>query len=193
VNWQPPQPGEPPAGSIRNVLIRNVIAHGKGSCFINGHPDNWLEGVSLENVKLFLSTDPASPYDKSVHAMNFRWAKDLKLKDVQVIWDQPASEKWESALYLEDVKGLVLDGFTGRQAKPETDMPAVVLKQVEDAMIRNARAQQGTSVFLRVTGEKSRGICLSGNDFRRARIPYRLDSNVRREEIKELNNFPPAK
>ena len=54
------RPDEPPAGSIRNVLIRNVIARGKGSSVINGHPDSWLEGITLENVKLFLSSDPAA-------------------------------------------------------------------------------------------------------------------------------------
>ena len=28
-----------PGGSIRNVVIRNVIAHGQGSCLITGHPE----------------------------------------------------------------------------------------------------------------------------------------------------------
>jgi hypothetical protein len=69
---RPLQPAEPPAGSIRNVLIRNVIAHDKGSCLIKGHPDSWLENVSLENIKLFLTSDPSAPYDKAVHAMQFR-------------------------------------------------------------------------------------------------------------------------
>ena len=47
-----PQPNEPPAGSIRNVTIRNVIAHGQGTSMIHGHPDSWLDGVSLDNIKL---------------------------------------------------------------------------------------------------------------------------------------------
>src|ERR1022692_4528091 len=32
---------EPPAGSIRNVLIQNVVAHGQGTSMIHGHPDSW--------------------------------------------------------------------------------------------------------------------------------------------------------
>jgi hypothetical protein len=39
----------PPAGSIRNVLISNVIARGQGTSLISGHLDNWLDGVRLEN------------------------------------------------------------------------------------------------------------------------------------------------
>ncbi|HWF46951.1 MAG TPA: glycosyl hydrolase family 28 protein, partial [Bryobacteraceae bacterium] len=54
---------EPAAGKIRNVIIQNVIAHGAGASVINGHPASWLEGVRLDNVKLFLSHDPRAPYE----------------------------------------------------------------------------------------------------------------------------------
>lgn len=180
---------EPPAGSIRNVLIRNVIAHGKGSCMINGHPDSWLDGISLENVKFFLSDDPTSPLKKAVHAMKFRWARNLKLKDVEVVWEKPASDKWESALYFEDVKGLEVIGFAGRQARPDTENPAVVLNRVEDSVIRDSKALPGTSLFLRVMGDTTRGIHLIGNDFRQAKMPYHLDEKVSREAVKASDNF----
>ena len=184
-----PRENEPPAGSIRNVLIRNVVARGMGSSLINGHPDSWIEGITLDNIKLFLSTDPASPLQKTTHAMKIQWARNIKLKDVEVIWDKPESDKWQSALYVEDVKGLELDGFSARQAKPGAETPALLLNKVEGATIRNSRAAEGTSVFLSIMGNKSRGIYLLGNDFLNARIPYRLDSDVRTDAIKLLRNF----
>jgi len=189
VNRVPPKPDEPPAGSIRNVIIRNVIAHGEGTCLLRGHPDSWLDGISIENVKLFLSNDPASPLQKAVHAMKVRWARNLKLKDIEVIWDKPESNKWESALYLEDVKSLDLEGFVGRQAQLGEDTPAVVLSQIQDAVIRNSTALPGTSVFARITGENSSGLCFFGNDFRQAKTAYQLDKNVRTSAIKALDNF----
>jgi hypothetical protein len=189
VNRVPPKPDEPPAGSIRNVIIRNVIAHGEGTCLIGGHPDSWLDGISIENVKLFLSSDPTSPLQKAVHGMKVRWARNLKLKDIEVTWDKPESNKWESALYLEDVKGLDLEGFVGRQAKVGEDVPAVVLSQIQDAVIRNSTALPGTSVFARITGVNSSGLCFIGNDFRHARTAYQLDKNVRTSAIKALDNF----
>ena len=97
---EPSTPTDLPGGSIRNVIIRNVIAHGQGTCLITGHPKSWLENISLENVKLFISTDPSSPYDKSIHAMQFQYAKNLKVKDVEVNWEKPEWNKWESALVL---------------------------------------------------------------------------------------------
>ena len=58
--------------------------------------------------------------------MKIRWAKNLKLRDVEVFWDQPASAKWKNALSVQDVKQLELSGFSARQAKLGSDEPAVI-------------------------------------------------------------------
>ncbi|PYV33014.1 MAG: hypothetical protein DMG22_11460 [Acidobacteria bacterium] len=183
----PPKPGEPPAGSIRNVLIRNVIAHGKGSCLIMGHPTSPLENVRLENIQLFLSTDRSAAYDRSVHAMYFRYARDLKVKDLEVIWLEPESSKWQSAVYFQDVQRLLLNDFAGAPAK--ADFPAIVLDQVEGATITNSLAKTGTRVFLSVSGSKSRAIDLVGNDLHEARTPYRLDPHLKPGTVKATGNF----
>lgn len=167
---------EPPAGSIRNVMIRNVVARGMGSSLINGHPDSWLDGVSLDNIKLFVSNDPESPLQKTVHAMQIRWARNLKLKDVEVIWDKPAAAKWRSALRLDDAQDVELDGFRGRPAA--AGAPAVEFTNVDGATVRNSKAAPSTEVFLNVAGAKSRGIQLRGNDLGAAKIPYRLEPGV---------------
>lgn len=188
IKWE----NEPPAGSIRNVLIKNVIAHGKGSSVINGHPDNWLDGITFENIRLFLSTDTVVAYDKAVHAFKFQRAKDLKLRNVEVFWERPESKKWESALYFEDVKGLLIDGFSGRQAKLGSNMAAVALNRVEGATIRDCQAQEGAGTFLWVTGKTSSDIYLFGNDFRHARTPYQLGREVQKYAIRALSSFVPT-
>jgi len=184
-----PREQDPPVGAIRNVLIRNVIARGKGSCMINGHPESWLDGLSLESVKFFLSADPTAYAENAVHAMDFRRARDLKLKDVEVVWDKPASQKWKSALYFEDIQGLDLEGFSGRQAQAGTETPAVVLNQVQDAVIRNSKPKEGNSLFLEVSGNKSQAIVLTGNDLRKSKVPYRLDASVKSGEVAGVNNI----
>ncbi|MGA3040609.1 MAG: glycosyl hydrolase family 28 protein [Bryobacteraceae bacterium] len=131
-----PHPNEPPAGSIRNILIQNVVAHGQGTSMIHGHPDSWLDGVTLDNIKLFVSNDPESPLQKTVDAMEVRWARNLKLKDVEVIWDKPASAKWQSALRVGDARDLELDGFKGKPAR--AGAPAVAFKNVDGATVRNS-------------------------------------------------------
>ena len=178
-----------PGGSIRNVIIRNVIAHGQGSCLITGHPKSWLENVSLENVKLFISTDPSSPYDKSIHAMQFQYAKNLKVKDVEINWAKPEWKKWESALCFEDVNGLKVENFVGGPAKPQTDVPAVVLDKVEDATILGSKARPGTRVFLKVKGPKSKQIYVVANELHDAATAVQLDANVKEGTVKAIDNF----
>jgi hypothetical protein len=184
---------EPPAGSIRNVLIQNVVAHGKGSSIINGHPKSWLDGVTFDNVKLFFSSDSAAPYDKSVHALKFQMAKNLKLRNVEVFWGNPESKQWRSALYLENVKGLELDNFGGGQANAGSLIPAILMDRVDGAVVRNCTAREGTSTFLSVLGKESTNILLTRNDLRNATIPFTLGNEVARDCVADVGNLTGAK
>ncbi len=180
-----------PAGIIRNVLLHNVLMRGQGACNLMGHPDHWLEDVKLENVRLFLTATPDNPLEKAKHAMSIRWAKNLTLKDVEIVWGSPESTKWESALHLEDIQGLVLDGFRGGPAPGAQSAPAVVLHQVDDAVVRNCRSGEGAGAFLSVTGDASRGIRLVGNDLRRAKRAWVTGDGAKAAEVKESGTLLP--
>ena len=113
IHDQAPKPGEPKAGSIRNVLIQNVIARGQGTSRINGHPDQWLEGITFDKVRLMVSTDPASPLQKTVNAVEMRWARNVKMRDVEIVLGEPRPPKFRNALRTEDVQDLSMQGFRG--------------------------------------------------------------------------------
>ncbi len=133
--WDPKN--DRPAGQIRNVRIRNVFARGQGSSVINGHPENWLENITFEGVRIAVSHDPGALYDKAVHALSFDMVRNLRLRDVEVVWEKPESDQWRAAAYFDRVDGLVIDGFTGKAAD---DGSAVILDRVSSAEIRNCRA-----------------------------------------------------
>ena len=177
-------------GAIRNIAIRNMIVHAKGRAHVDGHPASWIDGLNLENIKIFLSSDPNAPFDRAKNAIEFRYVKNLKLKDIEIHWDKPASEKWESALSMRDVEGLVIDGFVGRQAWPDREAPAVALENVADAWIRNSRAPEGTGTFLKVSGKDSRDISLTGNDLRKARKVFVTDPEASTGSVQAVNNIP---
>jgi len=168
--WPPEK--DRPAGAIRNIKIQNVIARGAGSSVCNGHPDSWLDGVSFENVTLTVAHDPRAAYDKAVHGLVFRQAQNLRLKDVEIVWEGPRSEKWQSALACDEIRGLVLDGVRAAQSPDIEAAPAVLLNQVDYAVIRNCQAADGTGTFLLLSGEGTKDILLERNDFRKARLPY---------------------
>ncbi len=191
-NHEPPKPSDPGPGLIRNVMIRNIIAHVQGSSRISGHRTRPLEGVTFEGIRLFISTDPKSPYDTSVHALKFQYARNLKVKDVEVVWENPVLDKWQSALYFEDVDGLELADFTGRQAWAGRDVPAVVLDKVTDARLVNCQAAEGTATFLEVSGKESHSIALMGNDLRKAKVPFHFEKGAESKELKSLSNLLPT-
>ena len=174
---QPISVTEPVPGVMRNITIRDVTAHGKGSSLIYGHGESWLEGLRFENVKLRLSTDPGAAYDAATNALNFRYARNLKLKNVSVHWEQPLLKAWQSALSFTEVQGLELDGFSGRQAWPENERPAVLFNNVTNASVTHATASTGTQIFLKM-GPGSRAIRVQGNDFRQAKLPWQSDPSV---------------
>ena len=179
-----------PAGHIRNVKISNVIARGMGASVCGGHPDAWLDGITFENVKLILAHDPAAPYDKAVHALTFKQARNLKLRNLEIVWDKPEYAAWESALVLEDVQGLELAGFQGRPAPGAAkDKAAVVLRRVAGGVIRDCGALPGTRIFFDVQGASTRDLAFLGNDFRGLETAVRSGKDVPPGAVTEGQNL----
>jgi hypothetical protein len=138
---------EPPAGIIRNVSISNVIAHGAGTSAINGHPESWLDGIHLDNVRLFVSHDPQAQYENTQSALTLRYARNFSMKDVEIRWEKPESPTWKTGMEIGDVRDLLLDGVQvpTRMALTNTD---------------NVTIRQSRTPAMQVSGAKSRGIRL---------------------------------
>lgn len=151
---------------------------------VRGHATSWLDGITLENIKLFLSHDPAAALQKAGNALDFRWARNLKVRGLEVVWESPGSDIWKSALAFEDIKGLETSEFAGRQGLATAEHPAVVLHQVENARFWRNRALPGAGIFFSIRGERSRGIDLEDNDLREARIPCRMAPEVKPGAVK---------
>jgi polygalacturonase len=171
------------AGAIRNVKIQNVIARGYGMSVCNGHPDSWLDGVSFENVKLLIAHDPRAPYDKAVQAIRFELARNLRLRDFEVVWEGPTYSKWQSALAFENIKGLTLDGVVARQAQDGGSWPAILMRRVEDAVVRDCRAAAGTGTFVLLLGKETQGIILAANDLRRAKTAWAVSEGASEKAV----------
>jgi hypothetical protein len=192
-NGDPLKPGEPGPGLIKDVVFHDMIVHSQGTSEIAGHKERPLEGITFANIKFFISSDANSPYDMATSAMIFRRIKNLTLRNIEVNWDKPASDKWQSALEVEDVDGLQLDGFMGNAASPDRNDPAVLLNQVKNANVRSSVAPSGTNIFLKIAGADSHDIHIFGNDFHHAKVPYVLGQEVKAEGVMALDNFMPAK
>ena len=176
---------DPPPGIIRNVTLSNIIAHGPGPCRIHGHVDSPLENITFDNVRLTVDADPESPWQKAPVALTIENARNFRLNDVEIIWEGPTSSHWQSALVVNNVKGLVLDGLSARQAANDTGAPAVVLNGVDRAVVTDCQAQAGTGTFLEVRGEGTRDIVLSANDLRLAAEPVKIATGANRHALQD--------
>ena len=139
---------------------------------------------------MFLATDPTAPYELTTHALDYRWARNLKLKDIELNWEKPVADKWESALSFEEVNSLTIDGFFGRPAWPERNAPTLGFNYVADAIVRNSQALDGTKTFMNVAGKESSGIYLMGDDLLKAKGGYMLSKEVTANVVGTLGNIP---
>jgi hypothetical protein len=73
---------------------------------------------------------------------------------------------------------------TAVQAPGATSAPAVLLYQVEDTVIRDYRAAEGTGTFILFSGELTKHILLERNDFRKVRLPYSFASGASAQALK---------
>jgi polygalacturonase len=176
---------EPKEGIIRNILVKNIIAKGYGTNLIHGHINSPLENVTLEDIHLSLAFDPQGSPRKMDNAVVVENARNLRLKNFEIDWRPPYSNLWRSAITVDNVDGLTLDGVSAKQAPNNTDAPAIVMRKVNGAVVTHCQAQEGTGTFLKFKGKKIKNVLLYQNDTRAAQVPYALSKEMTKEIIKD--------
>jgi hypothetical protein len=171
-------PEEPPPGSIRNVRIENVIARGCSPSVCCGHADSNLSGITMKGVQLTVAADPEGVYETPGPALTFRHVRDLRLEDIEVVWEDVPSDQWGSALHLDDVDDLTLSGIRASSPPAAPAHAAVTLTQVKRANLRQCDAAEGTQTFLHIEGERTRAVRLVDNRLDRAATPCRTTADV---------------
>ena len=126
-----------------------IVDAGKVAVF-EGLPERALEHVSLSNVVVVTAKT----------GIVCSSARNVAFRNVTV----NAAEG--PALRCRDVGDLDIREFTTR--KPLTGTPVIQLENVVDTVVSGCRAPEGTGTFLEIRGEKSRGVALADNLFRKA-------------------------
>ncbi len=172
----------PVPGTVRNVSIQNVNARNATmTSSITGIPGHPVQRVTLSGVQLNMAggQQEAVALDVPEHEAKYpeatmfgtlpafglyaRHVDGLLLTGLQTRWEAPDVRP---NLIFDDVRDLTLDGFYAGTATGPA--PIVWMRDVVDAFVRGGRTA-AADLFLRVTGARSSGIILSGNDLSRAR------------------------
>lgn len=173
-----------PFGSLRNVIVENIIAHARGTSALMAPPDQRLmEDISISNVQMTMS--PENTHDKRAsHALSVEGVRGFRLRDFSVKWDEDKTEPaWGSGLYLKDVDDFEVIGFRGRQGLKDGKAGAIVLNNVTDGVIRNSCATNGSGTFLQVCGARTRNIAVFNNDASRAARKHEFMDGASRESV----------
>jgi hypothetical protein len=175
------------AGSLEDVSISNV--HTRDSQMpssITGVPGYRIRRVSLDgihancqggvkdapglNVNELVEHYPEGTMWGTLPAWGLyvRHADDITVRNFDAAW---TTADQRPAVIFDDVTGLSMDGFQPMTAAGPA--PLLWLNHVAGALIRGARPT-AAPLFLRVSGGKSRGIALAGNDLSQVQRPFDL-------------------
>ncbi|MBZ5564377.1 MAG: glycoside hydrolase family 28 protein [Acidobacteriia bacterium] len=198
---RPISPGKanPGMGSLRNVSIRDVQCTGADriGCAIAGLPGYPIHDLTLSNIHLaFAGGGRRADADRTVlenpeaypefnmfgalpaYALYCRHIAGLRLHNVQTSFQQIDERP---GVICEDVNNL--DVFDADLAQVSGGGPAIILRNVRQAMIHGCHLAASLEAYLRVTGQGSEGINLVANDLRRAKKPADLAADVPHDAV----------
>ena len=191
----------PPApGSVQNISFNNIVARGASmTSSVTGIPGFPARRVSLSNLLITMEGGNRDPkgLDVPEHIAKYpeatmfgtlpafgfyaRHAEGLALSNVQLRWDQ---EDLRSAIVLDDVKDLTIDGF--RADTVAGAAPVIWLNNVVDAFVRGCRTAPA-SIFLRVGGAETKRVTVMGNDLTRAARRVEI-TDAPKSAVQEIGN-----
>jgi hypothetical protein len=192
------------AGRLHGVMIENVHATGAIlTSSVTGLPGFDVEDVTLAGIRIeseeagleeWVSREiPEVPraYPEArmfgrlpSYGFYCRHVTGLRMKDITI--GAAAGEK-RPALVCDDVKGLDVSGL--RTAAVASSQPVVKFIQTSGAWLRDCAAPKGTQVFLRLEGERTGEIAVSGCDLRGVARPLESGSDVRADAAVLAGNF----
>jgi len=212
--WRPDM-DTPPVGTLRDVVISNIVATGASSvgCGIVGLPGHRIEDLTLSDVSItfgapdefvnYKNVEPGGTLedvqreipelpDAYPECIMFRKlpAYGFYARHVDGLTLRNVRVSWTErdqrpALFCEDVHNLSVDALHARSARNAA--PVVVLNDVRTALIQGCVATTDTNTFLRLQG-KTDQVRVLANDLSRAIKPFNLAENVPTTALYEAAN-----
>ncbi|MCK4854343.1 MAG: hypothetical protein KAT31_08775, partial [Bacteroidales bacterium] len=147
-----------PAGPVKNIRFRNIIAESESGIVIYGTNESPVINVLLENVSIHLKAGKHSAsyggnfdlrpvyntdlgiFKHDIPALYSQYTEGLKIIEFNVSWAEDLPDFMSHAIYCTLFSNLTIDGFYGASARP--GMAAIELVDGEEAILRNLRSSE---------------------------------------------------
>ncbi|MCK9618585.1 MAG: glycosyl hydrolase family 28 protein [Lentimicrobiaceae bacterium] len=195
-----------PTGSLKNILICNILATSQSqiSSCISGVPGFYIENVIVKDVIFtckgtgtMVESTAAVPeveklypenrmfgYSLPAYGLYVRHVKNMGFENFRFNLLAPDARP---AILLDDCHNIRINNFSVDQ--PSNDQPLLRLIQSTNVFISGYQSITPISKFLRIEGDKSSDIKLSGNDFSGIKNVLELSSECEPAVVKQLSNF----
>ena len=193
-----PDSGPPPV--IRHISISNIVANSDGAIFLDGLEDGYIEDIAFDNIRYTMrggmekpeSANPSHPFyvfghHTAPYGIFCRYVKDITLRNIKFSWNQLEQAEWGSPIRFENAANIEIIGFRGRESIG-SNKPAIKLKNVVGASIRDCQVAEGNKTFLEVA-EGCKNILLMHNDLRNSTTPLFISEVVNKNEVIETGNI----
>ena len=196
--FQPDMPA-PPTGSLRDVVINNIVATGVGriGCSITGQPGHPIENVLLSNLmfesegggkRQLAAVEVAELPKQYPEALMFgelpaysfyaRHVKGLRFTNVRL---RTTSPDLRHALVLDDTEDVAIAQLDADYSAGAA--PSLKLVQARNALISGCQSRAKGGTFLQVAGASTRAVALVGNDLTAAAKATLIGREVPRNAI----------
>lgn len=173
-NHRPVDDGTP---RFRRIHLDNITARNAkfAAGFVYGLAEMPVEDISLTDVSIALSSEAESGYPEMADdipemqqaGLFVRNARHLRLVRVEV------TNQRGPAFDIADSSGIEISGCS--TPLPDDGHPVIRLKNVDGAFIHACRALSETSVFLRVEGNKTCNLTLTGSSLAHGAVQFGED------------------
>ena len=142
-----------PAGPIKNIRFRNIIAESESGILIYGTDESPISDLLLDNVSIKISAGEKSEsyggnfdlrpvykkdlgiFKHDIPALYSRHTEGLQITDFSVSWDENVPQFMSNAIYCTEFINLTIDGFYGTPANP--GHTAIELVNGKGAVVQN--------------------------------------------------------
>jgi hypothetical protein len=193
-------------GTLKNIVISNIIASDESlmTSSITGVPGSYIENVIIKDVifncmgtgneeeasAVVPERNSVGPdnrmlgYSLPGYGLYVRHVKNLMFENFRFNLRSPDARP---AIVLDDCHNSRISNFSADQ--PTGEQPLLRIIQSTNITISGYHSIQKTSKFLRIEGEQSSNIKLTGNDFSLVDKIVELSDNCMPGTVRKLHNF----